>query len=177
MAAGPEDPGAPTERLRPREPAVRERAATYETSTYDAWLGRLDDRLRSLTTVVVVVGLLALAALAVAVYGVIHENRLADRADSAAVSNLRSRVSELEGRTAGSAGKGTISSLNSRLSQKANESDLQRLGDEVSRVRSSVAGLTGANGAVATLRQQVDQLDQQVSQLQSSSSSGTSTTP
>jgi hypothetical protein len=173
--SGPTEPVPPVDPRVPREPIARERVRgeAYETAypADAAWWARIDDRLRTLTTMLALVGIVALGALGLAVYALVHDRPSRSGASEARVSALADRVSRVEDRTSGAASSATTSNLAGRLSQKANKEDVQKLADQVSQLRG-----TGTSADVARLSARVDQLAKQVATLQGTSG-GTTTSP
>ena len=163
MTAGGDQP---TEPLRPRNPIVREHEveAGYEPAADSIWLARIDDRLRSLTVWVALIGIVALAGLGLAIYDLTRINgALDDR-----ISRLESRSSSSNGASSG------------QVAEKADKEDVQRLADQVSQVRSSVSRINGRTSSTSSsidqLSTRIDRLTQQVADLQSSSSSSSTST-
>jgi hypothetical protein len=170
----PED-DYPTEPVRPREPVMREREtiASYEAGD-PMWLA-IDDRLRSIRTMLALVAIIALAALGLSIYTLIDQNNDGDGASEARVAALSDRVGRLEGKTSTSesAGADTTNSLAGRIAQKADKQDLQDLSDELDQLKSSNSG-GASQSSLTRLSTRVDQLAEQVADLEASSSSSTS---
>ena len=174
----PTEPSLPAEPVRPRAPVVREPvAATYQPAD-PLWFERIDDRLRSLSSIVAVLAVVSLAALGLSIYALLRDDGR-DGASPERVTNLADRVERLEGRSADAADSGTTAALDSRLDDTAQ--DVSRLSDEVGKLRSAVSKAgSGDNSATAALTQlntRVDQLAQDVADLSSQQQDNTTTTP
>jgi hypothetical protein len=185
MAHGSDEPpttvappaAAPRAAVPPRAPVVREPVAPATAGVDPMWLARIEDRIGSLTTAVVILAILSLAALGLAVYALVQSDDAGNGASSARVSRLSDRVSRLEGKSANTADAGTTSSLASQLGDKADSADVRRLRSEVGQLRSAIDQSNGGSEStaksVSDLNSRLDQLEQQVADLKASSSGGT----
>src|SRR3954471_16770760 len=116
-------PGEPTRRLPPTgapPPRVRERE-DLPADDDGAWLAELHDQIRSLKTAVVLLGVLAVAALAVAAWALFANNDdnnnaqpTPSGASSARVSQLEDRVGSLESQMKDVPSKSAVSDLRSQ---------------------------------------------------------------
>lgn len=98
MSTNPPPPDRPTERLRPSPPpppVYEERVATAGVDA-DAILLRLEDAIGSLRTGLMIVGVLAVAALGVAIYSLVQDDDEGGGSRSGLATD--SRVSDLEDR-------------------------------------------------------------------------------
>jgi hypothetical protein len=163
----PRRPVAPPARAAVREPVVPAAAAGDPS-----WLGRIEDRLGSLTGAVVVLAIVSLAALGLSIYALTQSDDSGSGASPARVSRLSDRVSRLEGQSANAADTDTTSSLASRLDDKADSSDVSRLREELGQLRSAVQRSSGGSQssaqALSDLGDRLAKLEQQVEDLASS---------
>lgn len=182
----------PTEPVRTEAAVVREplvpREAPVDPLAYEpidpAWFARVDDRLRSLQTMMALVGLVAVAALGLSIYALIHDKPSNDGASQQHVADIDSRVSRLEATAPTS---GTTNDLASQLSQKANVQDVQKLSGRVAGLQAAVGknttAVSSATGSIGQLKGSVGQLTTQVNQLSQQVANGspqattTTTTP
>jgi hypothetical protein len=76
----PPDPDEPTRRLPPTEPAqpIREREVVTSHELEPAWVQEVLDRLRSLRTAVALLGVVAVAALALALWALLMQEEEGD---------------------------------------------------------------------------------------------------
>ena len=139
------------------------------------WLTRLEDRVRSLSSLVAFVAVLAVAALGLSIYDLVHNGGDRRGASQQRVARLSDRVSRLEGKSSTAADASTTSSLASRLDQKASAQDLQKLSDQVAQLRTTAASSAGGAdpAALTQLSTRVDKLAQQIADV----SSKTTTAP
>jgi hypothetical protein len=132
----------------------------------------LGDQVRSLKSLVALLAILALAALGLALYLLLtrdsHDQQGASRAR---VARLEDRVNRLEADAARKSEQSDVTRLQARLQSKANKTDLQQLGDNVTKLQTAVAQAGSGNKSVAQdvsrLSGRVDQLETDVSQLRS----------
>ena len=157
------DPDEPTRRLPPTEPPrpVRERTVVTEEPE-PAWEAVNFDRLRSLRTAVVLVGIIALAALGVAVWALISELNEGDgrrNASAARVAELSDRVDQLESQVRDTASEDALAGIRDREKQ---------LDDRLSTLEKESGGdaLSSLQNDVAQVGDSVDQLDQRIEQLE-----------
>jgi peptidoglycan hydrolase CwlO-like protein len=151
-------------------PAVRERE--YATTTEDPlWREELLDRLRSLRTAVALLGVLAVAALGVAIWALLTAD---DAKDQRGGSNRDPRVAELQNR---------VDDLESKLDKVPTQSDLSDLRDRqnslddgVKQVGSDVKQLgSDTQQATQALQQDIRKLDQRVSDVEQKQASASPT--
>jgi cell division protein FtsB len=161
----PEDP--PEEPTRPLPPATpapaevgveREVAAPVE-DPYRTEL--LLDQFRSLRTALTIVGVIAVAALGVAVYALLSEDEVSDGgagANSQQVAGLDDRVDALEADVKTRATKNQVSQLSD---------DVKALSDRVDKVakQSQSAASSDDGGTDEQARSSIDKLDQNVQTL------------
>lgn len=164
--ADPRDP-PPTEPLHPREPHVREGVPAEVADTL--WVQRLEDQVRSLKGLVALLGVLAAAALGVAVWALLSsEDDDGGRTASAdRVARLDARVDQLEDDVAEVAKQSDTTQLRDDLDQKASKADVDALSGQVEELSSSLdASATDENAAaISELQGRVDSLAQQVEAL------------
>ena len=160
----PHPPEEPTRPLPPATPpparvgVEREVAAPVE-DPYRTEL--LLDQLRSLRTALAIVGVLAVVALAVAVYAVLTKDEVSDAgagASSQQVAELSDRVDDLEADVKSRATKNQVSQLSA---------DLKALSDRVDKVakQSESAASSDNGGTDEQARSSIDKLDQSVQTL------------
>ena len=154
------DPTDPTRPVRPvgepRQPHVRETVAGPDPVREEM----LHDSLRSLRTALVLVGVLAVAALGVAVYALIQANDAKDTsngsndqaASAARVSALDDRVDQLRADVYDKASKSSVSQL---------RSDVDQLQQDVSKAKTQ-----DPTQEIDQLKQDVDDLNKRVDDLE-----------
>src|SRR5215218_8999130 len=131
-------PDEPTRRLPPAEgPAPRVREREYVEPEDDrAWVAELQDQLRSLRTAVVLLGVLAVAALALAAWALLKGDDESapsgNGASAARVSQLEDRVDSLETKVDNRATKGDVNDLSAQ--QKDLASQQKQLDDRVDKL-------------------------------------------
>ena len=138
-----------------------------------AWLARLEDRVRSLSSLLALVAVLAIAALGLSIYDLIHNGGDRRGASQQRVARLSDRVSRLEGKSSTAADSSTTTSLATRLDSKASAQDVQKLSDQVAQLRTAAGSGSADAAALTQLNTRVDKLAQQVADL----SSQTTTAP
>ncbi|HEV2062091.1 MAG TPA: hypothetical protein VGR12_04495 [Solirubrobacteraceae bacterium] len=151
MGAGQEPP--------PRE-AVRETEHVHDPER-DA----LQDRIRSLTTALVLTALLALAGLGVALWALLGEDDDEGGSRGASpsrVSNLEDRVDELESRIENRATNGDIQDLEQRIQEVEQQAQQAAEGGDTEQLQQSIE----------TLDENVQQLDQRVEELEQQQQQG-----
>jgi peptidoglycan hydrolase CwlO-like protein len=150
MSSGPDDPTRP---LRPGPVREREVATVGEDPL---WREELLDRLASLRTAVALLGVLAVAALGVALWALLttQDSGNGQGASSSRVSSLQDRVDALENKVDGAPSKSDLSDLRDR--EKSLEDDVKQLGQQVDKQGS----------AADDQRQAIDQLNQNLQKLQ-----------
>ena len=155
----PADPDEPTRRLPPTEPAqpIAEREVVTSRELEPAWLQEVLDRLRSLRTAVGLLGVVAVAALGVALWALLTQEEESDArrgASSERVRDLENRVDDLESRLTDAASGDSVDRLR----------DAQgRLEERVQAVEDRVGGPSA--GAVEDLQGDVGQLGDAVEQI------------
>jgi hypothetical protein len=179
MSTTPPPPDRPTEPLAPvSAPHVRERVVEEPVAAADPLLfAQLEDSLRSLRTAVVLLGLLSVAALAVAVYALIKSQE-ADRgsASSGRVARLDDRVDKvstdlqrIRQSTSRAADRSDVDQVQRSVSGKATAEDVRKLQRTVAKVQTQVADSKrndDTNTALDQIDQRLDDLSRQVRQLQ-----------
>jgi len=180
MSTTPPPPDRPTEPLPPAgAPSVRERVVDEPVAAADPLVfARLEDSLRSLRTAVVLLGLLSVAALAVAVYALINSQE-ADRgsASSGRVARLDDRVDKLSRdlqrtrqSTSGTADRSDVDQVQRSVSEKADAEDVRSLQRTVAKLQAQVADAGSnddTNAALDQIDQRLDDLSRQLRQVQS----------
>lgn len=162
-------PDRPTQQLRPGPPPLeRERLVERHDPLL---LERLEDAVSSLRTALAIVGVLAAAALGVAIYAVIQaeeENdgragassgRVADLDDR--VDRLSRQVREVRAANGGDAESGDLESLRGEISDRATKAQVDALSAQVEELAD-----TGSGEGTSALEQRVDTLADQVEDLQ-----------
>ncbi len=159
-------PDRPTERLQPqppRQPHVEERAAGPAVDT-TAVLLRLEDAIQSLRTGLMIVGVIAVAALGVAIYALMQDDGGSSASNANAASD--SRVSEIDDR---------VDRLSRQVqdlrSGDAGGDDAAALGDRIEALETTVKELADrpapgdATQAVQELSDRIDDVTADVEQL------------
>lgn len=160
-------PDRPTERLQPqppRQPYVEERVVSPAVDTH-AVLLRLEDSIQSLRTGLMIVGVIAVAALGVAIYSLMRDDGGTSASGANAASD--SRVSQIDDR---------VDRLSRQLqdlrSDGGGEDDATALADRVEALEGTVKELADrptpgdATQAVQELSDRIDDLAADVEQLQ-----------
>jgi polyhydroxyalkanoate synthesis regulator phasin len=161
--SGPDDPTRRVPPQEPREPHVRERVVED-----DPWRAEIADRLRSLRTALVLVGVLAAVALGAAAYALVEatgedEGDGRTPASASRVSDLEDEVEQLDERIDDRATKNDVSELRSDL--EALDERVGELGEQAQQD----GGDDGAQQAVDDLRGDVEELEQRVNDLEQQS--------
>jgi hypothetical protein len=176
----PPDPDEPTRRLppthRPDVPPPREYEHEVAVTAGDdyVWREEILDRLNSLRTAVVLVGVLAVAALGVALWALLTQEEESDARRGASVQQVRDledRVDELErdierapSRDAQSQLSESVESLDERVA--AVEDRVEQAGTDGGASEQAVEDLQGdvqqVGDAVEQLGDSIEQLDQRV---------------
>ena len=159
----------PTRRIPPQDPPPR---GTVRETEYvdDPEREALRDRIRSLTTALVLTALLATAALGVALYTLLaddEEENGRQGASPARVSNVEDRVDELESRIEDRATNGDVEELEERLGAVEEEAEQAAEGGDTTQLQD----------AIETLDQNVQELGDRVESLEQSDSGGATTEP
>lgn len=169
----PED--RPTEPLRPRQPVAAEPVAAREVAAVDpGWMARIEDQIRSLKSMMALVGVLALAALGLALYDLLRDDDGGDRegASRERVAQIDERVDRLEGRAGGAPKESDVTRVQEGLEGKAEQSDVEDLGAQIEELRAAVEAGDSDDSTtqdLATLSEQVEQLAAEVEELRSES--------
>jgi uncharacterized coiled-coil protein SlyX len=172
----PADPDEPTRRLPPTEPrrAVRDREVVVGGEHEAAWAVAILERLRSLRTAVALVGVLAVAALAVGLWVLLSEDADDDGqrgASPARVAELEDRVDALESDVRDAASGDAVAAVRDQqreleerlttLEEQAGDNDaLTDLQEDVAQLSDSLEELSQA---IEQLEQRFDELEQQPS--------------
>src|SRR4051794_24776660 len=171
-------PDEPTRRLPPTgapPPRVRERE--YPPAEDDgAWLAELHDQVRSLKTAVVLLGVLAVAALAIAAWALLANNddnntqTTPTGASSARVSQLEDRVQSLETQMKDVPSKSAVSDLRSQQKD---------LAARVGKLETAAAQQSDAasKDAVDQIQQDVQDLQQRMDDVEKQQQQQPSATP
>jgi predicted RNase H-like nuclease (RuvC/YqgF family) len=163
----PPDPDEPTRRLPPTHPPVAppprayEREATYTARDDLVWREELLDRLNSLRSAVVLLGIVAVAALGVALWALLTQEEESDARRGASVervADLEDRVEELEQDVQQASASDELSQLSESV-----ESLDERIGALEDRVEQQSGG--ASEQAVEDLQGDVQQLGDAVEQL------------
>lgn len=158
-------PDRPTEPLRPapREPVVDERVVTPAVDS-NAVLLRLEDALQSLRTGLMIVGVIAVAALGVAIYSLMRDDDASTAANGGAAGD--SRVSQIDDRV------DRISRQVQDLRGGGDDDEAAALGDRIEALEGTVKELAerpapgDATQAVQELSDRIDDVAADVEQLQ-----------
>ena len=167
----PDDPTRPLPPADPRRPVVEREAVV--TAEPDPWAVEIVDRLRSLQFGVVLVGILAAAALGVALWALLAEDEGDSQggASAARVRALEDRVDELEQRAGDAASSDAVASMRDR--QRQLDERLSALEDQAggNAVEDTQADIAQLSDGVDELGQAVEELDQRVADLEQQSAS------
>ena len=167
--ARPPDPDEPTRRLPPTErpdapsPRTHEREVVVTADDELIWRQELVERLSSLRTAVVLLGILAVAALGIALWALLTQEEESDARRGASadqVRDLEERVDELEQDIEQAAARGELSQLSETV-----ESLDERVGAVEDRVERAGADGGASEQAVEDLQGDVQQLGDTVEQL------------
>lgn len=154
MSSDPPPPDRPTERLQPSPPAYEQRAVSAGPDA-NAILLRLEDAVSSLRTGLMVVGVLAVAALAVAIYSLVDGNEDGGASRSGLASD--SRVSDLEDRV------DRISRQVQDLRSGDGGADGDEVGERVAALEKTVQEL--ADRPTADPQQAIDELSERIDEV------------
>jgi len=159
-------PDRPTERLQPqppRQPYVEEHAVSPGVDVH-AVLLRLEDAIQSLRTGLMIVGVIAVAALGVAIYALMKDDGATASSSNAAGD---SRVAEIDDRV------DRLSRQVQDLRSGSNNDDSAALGDRIEALEKTVKELADrpapgdATQAVQELSDRIDDVTADVEQLKS----------
>ncbi len=140
----PEPPDRPTERLPPRQPAARVEEHTVVPDVDPHALYRLEDAIGSLRTGVMIVGVIAVAALGAALYGLLRDDGSAASGGSASAD----RIAQLDDR---------VDRLSRQVQDaRSSASDAAGLEDRVSSIEETVKEL--ADRPAADPQEAIDEL-------------------
>ena len=162
----------PTRRLSPQQPAAPARTGVqteYASGPAPAEAD-LRDRLRSLQTALAFVGVLAAAALGVALWTLLSEDEEGSGrgASPERVSRLQERVGSLEARVDARATKTSVSDL---------RSDVDNLRSDLDEAAAGAEGGEETQQAVETLQGDVEALEQQIADLAQQDTGGEQAQP
>jgi septal ring factor EnvC (AmiA/AmiB activator) len=149
----------PTRRLPATSPEVRQREVAYVHSDEALWRESVNDRLRSLTTAVTLAVIVAVAALAVALWSVLGDSD--DGATSDRVSRLEERVEALDARLQQRPAAVDLAAVRER--QQALEQAIRRLQGQIDQPDEDTAAVIEA---VDATQQSIAQLEQRVADLE-----------
>jgi hypothetical protein len=169
MGVPPPPPDRPTERLRPTAPppVYEERVIAEPAVDPNVILLRLEDAIEGLRTWLVIVGLIALAALCVAVYALATDDEGDGRGTRASQTGLATdeRVTQLEDR---------IDRISRQVqglrSEARSNDDTAGLDDRIAALEKSVQSDEGAGDATQAVEQlsgRVDELSKDIEELKS----------
>ena len=166
----PEHPAdRPTEPLRPREPVAAGVAVEREVAD-PGWVARLDDQLRSLKTMVALIGVLSLLALGAALYALLGDEEDVDSTGASRdrVAQIDERVDRLESKAGEASEESDVAGLEKELSGKADQGDVEQLSADIEELRAAVEE-GGTDEAVTqeldSLRQGLEALAAEVEEL------------
>lgn len=167
------DQDPPTRRLPAQPPGDPARTGVRETEYVSGPTpaeAELRDRLRSLRTALALVGVLAAAALGVALWTLLSEDEEGDGrgASPQRVNRLQDRVATLEERVGDRATKSSVSDL---------RADVDALESDVEEASAGGEATEETQAAVETLQGDVEALEQQVADLAAQSSGGEQAQP
>jgi predicted RNase H-like nuclease (RuvC/YqgF family) len=154
----PPDPDEPTRRLPPRAGAY-EREVAVTAGDELVWREEVLDRLSSLRSAVVLLGIVAVAALGVALWALLTQEEESDARRGASVERVRDleqRVEELEQAVGGASSREAVSQLSENV---------ESLDERVGAVEDRVERQGRSEQAVEDLQGDVQQLDDAVEQL------------
>jgi uncharacterized coiled-coil protein SlyX len=159
-APGSEDP---TRRLPPVSTPPRRGPTVYVEPDEALWRQEVRDRLRSQTTAITLVAVLAFAALGVGLWAVLSDAQQDDGASSARVRSLEQRMDRVESALSQrAAALENVARLRDR--QQALEQRLegleQRIADSAESLDSTTQAITATQQAIEQLEERVDQLEQ-----------------
>jgi chromosome segregation ATPase len=159
-APGSDDP---TRRLPPVSTPPRRGRTVYLEGDEAVWRQEVLDRLRSHTTAITLVALLAFAAFGVGLWAVFSDAQQDEGASSARVRSLEQRVERVESALSRrDAALDDVATLRDR--QQALEQRLQgleqRIADSAENLDSTAQAITGTQQAIEQLEERVDQLEQ-----------------
>ena len=147
----------PTRRLDPQQPGTHVRETEYAAGPTPQET-ELRDKLRSLQTALALVGVLAAAALGVALWTLLSEDEEGDGrgASPQRVDRLQDRVEKLEDRVGDRATKSSVDSL---------RDDLEAVQEDAAAAAEPDESGAEAQAAVEELQGEVEALEQQVADL------------
>jgi peptidoglycan hydrolase CwlO-like protein len=158
----PPDPDDPTRRLPPAPPLpARRREVAYVEPDDLLWRQEVLDRLRSLTTAVVLLAVLAVSALGIALWALFADPADERGAAPVRVRELEERVDELESELEQTASGDALSTL--REQQRSLDQRLQALDAQV---RQPIEDLDVMSDAIVETQQAVEQLEQRIDALE-----------
>ena len=166
MATAPRPPDPPTERIRPTAPppVVQERVVATPVVDPNVILLRIEDAIEALRTWLVIVGLVAIAALGIAIYALATDDK-GDGRGTTSQTGLATdeRVSQLDNRI------DRLSRQVQDLRSEAGSDDTAALDDRIAALEKSAQGSGGdSTQAVEQLSGRVDEIAKDVEELKSS---------
>ena len=168
------DPDEPTRRLPADAPPPRayEREVTVAPDDY-VWREEVIDRLNSLRTAVVLLGIVAVAALGIALWALLTQEEEGDARRGASVSQVRDleqRVDNLEQELDNVPSRGAVSQLSDSVdSLDERVSSLEDEGGDASATQQAIEDLQGDIQQLSDSVQQLDERVQAVEEQQSTS--------
>jgi outer membrane murein-binding lipoprotein Lpp len=170
----PPNPDEPTRRLPPTErvapPPAYEREVVATASDDYVWREEVIDRLGSLRTAVVLIGILAVAALGVALWALLTQEEEGDARRGASlgqVRDLNDRVDQLEQDLDRTPSRDAVSQLSKSVDSL--DERVATLEDSVDAQGSSEQAVADVQGDVQQLSDAIEQLDQRVQAVEASS--------
>lgn len=152
-------PEEPTRPIPPARPVATERTVVRTEPEEMLWADVLD-RLGSLRTGLVVVGVIAIAALGVALWALLDDVDEREDASRARVERLADRVDRLENRVGEAASEGGVATI--RGGQRALQRRVQALEATVEESRAAAQDVGEVAGTIEALQDSVDALEQRL---------------
>jgi hypothetical protein len=154
----PEEPTSPTP---PARPIATERTVVRTEPEETLW-AEVFDRLGSVRTGLFVVGVVALAALGIALWALLDDVGDPDRQDASRVrvERLADRVERLEGQVGEAASEGGVAAIRDR--QRALQRRVQALEATIEESRAAAQDVEEVAGAFGALQDSVEALEQRV---------------
>jgi cytochrome oxidase Cu insertion factor (SCO1/SenC/PrrC family) len=152
-------PEEPTRAIPPARPIATERTVVRTESEERLWAEVLD-RLGSLRAGLLVVGVIALAALGVALWALLDNDADREDASRVRVERLADRVDRLESQVSDTASEGGLAAIRDR--QAALQRRVQALRVTVDESRAAIQDVEETAAAVEALQDSVDGLEQRL---------------
>jgi flagellar biosynthesis chaperone FliJ len=170
----PPDPDEPTRRLPPTEPAepIREREVVTSHELEPVWVQEVLDRLRSLRTAVGLLGVVAVAALGVALWALLTQEEEDDArrgASSERVRDLEDRVDNLESGVRDAASGDAVDRLREgqeRLDERLRAVEDQAGGPSDGMIENLQRDMTQLGEAIEQTGETLEDLEQRVDELE-----------